>query len=182
MRPKRCDGDGELLQRVARGDEDALGELFTRHGGRCLARARAVLGGSALAEDAVQEAFVDLWRTASRFDARRSSVSTWLCVLVHRRAVDLARREARRRALDPALAALPRGSYTAEEELLLLLDRRRVRRAIDELSEPQRRLIELAYYGGLTQPELARRLELPLGTVKSRMSAALARLAVAVAA
>lgn len=181
MQEKRQEDDRELLERSARGDEGALAALFDRHGARCLRCARAVLRDATLAEDAVQEAYLDLWRTAHRFDHRRGAVVTWLCVLVHRRAVDIARREARRRALDRSLPPPREGSYTAEEELLLRLDRRQVRRAVDELTEPQRQLIELAYYGGLTHSELARRLGVPLGTIKSRMVAALAALALAVA-
>ncbi|MGH3049349.1 MAG: sigma-70 family RNA polymerase sigma factor, partial [Gaiellaceae bacterium] len=111
----------------------------------------------------------------------RGEVVTWLSVLVQRRAVDLTRREARRRAADEALPASDDASYTAEEELFMQLDQRRVRTALAELSDPQRELVELAYYGGLTQSQLARRLDVPLGTVKSRMSAALANLARALA-
>jgi RNA polymerase sigma factor (sigma-70 family) len=173
--------DRALLERAAEGDENALGELYERHGARCLRRARAVLRNAALAEDAVQEAFLDLWRTAGRFDERRADVLVWLLVLVHRRSVDLARREARRHAFDASLPVPRDSSYTAEEELLLLLDRRRVRVALEQLTDPQRELVELAYYGGLTQRDLAQRLHVPLGTIKSRMSTALARLAVAVA-
>lgn len=181
MGEKRNATDRTLLARAARGDDEALGELFERHGARCLHRACCVLRDRTLAEDAVQEAFIDLWRTASRFDPRRADVLPWLLVLVHRRAVDLARREARRRARDGSLPTANPASYTAEEELLLLLDRREVRRALDRLSAPQREAVELAYYGGLSQSEVAQRLGVPLGTVKSRMSAAFARLVLACA-
>ncbi|HET8607418.1 MAG TPA: sigma-70 family RNA polymerase sigma factor [Gaiellaceae bacterium] len=174
--------DRELLERTAGGDERALAELYRRHGPLCRTRAFRVLRDHALAEDAVQEAFLDLWRTAAGFDPDRAAVATWLCVLVHRRAVDIARREARRRHADELLPALDPASYTAEETLLLLLDRRRVRSALIELSPAHRQVVELAFYGGLTHSELARRLCVPLGTVKSRMTAALGRLAVVLAA
>lgn len=182
MEGKPDTDDLALLARVVGGEREALGELFVRHGARCLRRAHSVLRDAALAEDAVQEAFLDLWRTADRFDAQRAPLAAWLCVLVHRRAVDVARREARRRALEGSLLAFPEDSNTTEEELLLILERRRVRRAVDGLSEQQRQVVELAYYGGLTQSELAHRLGVPLGTVKSRTAAALAALALAVAA
>ena len=173
--------DRDLLARAAAGDGNAIRRLFERHGPRCLHRARTVLRDAALAEDAVQEAFLDLWRTADRFDERRGEVVVWLVTLVHRRAVDIARREARRRLIGPGLPLPSLAAYTAEEEVLLLLDRRRVRNALEALSDPQRELLELAYYGGLTHRELSQRLGVPLGTIKSRMTTALARLAVAVA-
>lgn len=173
--------DHELILQIAAGDEYALGELYLRHGGHCLTRAVRVLRNRTLAEDAVQEAFLDLWRTAARFDERRASVAAWLLVLVHRRAVDLARREARRSALHASLPASTDLSYTAEEELLLLVDRRRMRAAIGQLNRQQRELVELAYYGGLTHRELACRLGVPIGTIKSRMSAAIAQLSLAFA-
>jgi hypothetical protein len=99
--------------------------------------------------------------------------SDLLCVLVHRRAVDIARREASRRARDERQPPPPVASYTAEELLFLRFDRRRVQEALRQLPVPQRDLVELAYWGGLTQAQLAERLKLPLGTVKSRMFSAL---------
>lgn len=176
---ERREEDVCLLARSAAGDSDAFATLFDRYGPLCVRRAYEVLRDRALADDAVQEAFLDLWRTAASFDARRASVRTWLCVLVHRRAVDLARREARRRRGDEAglLSAVDPSSYTAEEALERQLERRSVQTAMLGLSDPQRRLLELAYYGGLTQSQLSARLGLPLGTVKSRMRDALARLA-----
>lgn len=171
--------DERLLAAAAGGDGDALGRLYDRHGALCRRRAYAVLRDSALAEDAVQEAFLDLWRTAATFDRHRGLVVSWLCTLVHRRAVDLTRREvARRRAVDRLPeAGLP--EYAAEEQVLLLVERRRVRDALETLRTEQRQLVELAYYGGLTHVELARRLDVPVGTVKSRMSAAMTALATA---
>lgn len=177
MDRKRDELDRRLLEQAAAGDERGLAELFERYGAACCRRAQRVLWDAALAEDAVQEAFLDLWRTAAQFDPERSAVFTWLCVLVHRRSVDIARREARRRSNDRSLPLAPHGSATAEEELLLLLDGRRLNRALGEIREPQRRLVALAFYGGLTQPQLARVFDVPLGTIKSRMSAALAQLA-----
>jgi RNA polymerase sigma-70 factor (ECF subfamily) len=169
--------DLRLLRRTAEGDETALSELHRRHARLCLRRAFDVLRDHALADDAVQEAFVDLWKTAGSFDARRASVRTWLCVLVHRRSVDIARREARRRLTQTQLDAPAAGSHTAEELLILRLDRRRIQAALTGLSAPHREVLELAYYGGLTQSEVAQHLGVPLGTIKSRTSDALARLA-----
>lgn len=174
---QRAADDLRLLRRSAEGDEGALGELYRRHASLCANRAFDVLRDRTLADDAVQEAFVDLWKTAARFDAQRASVRTWLCVLVHRRSVDIARREARRRLTDEKLDAPEASSYTAEEVLILDLDRRRVRSGLAQLSTRHREVLELAYYGGLSQSELAARLDVPLGTIKSRTSDALARLA-----
>ena len=169
--------DLRLLRLSAGGDQSALAELYRRHEPLCARRAFDVLRDRTLADDAVQEAFVDLWKTAERFDANRASVRTWLCVLVHRRSVDIARREARRRLTDEKLDAPEASSYTAEEVLILELDRRQVQSALTQLSTRHREVLELAYYGGLSQSEVAARLDVPLGTIKSRTSDALARLA-----
>lgn len=171
--------DAALVARAVDGDEAAMVELYSRHADRCRARAFAVLRDASLAEDATQEAFVDLWRRGSRFDESRAPLAAWLCVLAHRRAVDISRRRARRAACEQRSSegSIDRESYTAEELLLLNLTRREVQRAICELGLQHRRLVELAYYGGLSHQQLALELELPLGTIKSRMQRALALLA-----
>ena len=176
------DDDRKLLARVLGGDEQALEQLYRLHGRVSLNVAFRVLRDAPLAEDAVQEGFLDLWRTADRFDPRRSSVRSWLCVLVHRRAVDLVRREASRRTLDERQAPPHAESYTAEELIFLRYDRRRIQKVVEQLPVSQRQLVELAYWGGLTQSQLAERFGLPLGTVKSRMFSALNELRVALVA
>jgi RNA polymerase sigma-70 factor (ECF subfamily) len=135
-----------------------------------------VLRDAALAEDAVQEAFLAIWRGAERFAPERAKASSWIMTLVHRRAVDLVRREQRRRAdsLPEAEPAALEGS--AEDVVWLRLERERVQEALRQLPDRQRETLELAYYGGFTQSELAERLGRPLGTVKSQMFAALASL------
>ena len=177
MGVKHEDSDRRLITRTAAGDADALAELYDRHGALCRRRAFGVLRNSTLADDAVQEAFLDLWKTAGRFDAERASVVAWLCVLVHRRAVDLARRESRHLSSAEEWDGADPASYTAEETLVLRIERVRVQDALAKLSESHRELVVHAYYGGLTQSQLAERFGLPLGTVKSRMFEALARLA-----
>lgn len=169
--------DLTLLRRCAHGDQAALEELHARHLSLCRHRALDVLRNPELADEAVQEAFLDLWKTASRFDAGRAEVRTWLCVLVHRRAVDLARREARHHQSDETLPAPDPASYTAEELLLLQLDRRRVQSAFKKLSPVHRQVIALAYWGGLSQSQIATHCGVPVGTIKSRTFDALARLA-----
>jgi RNA polymerase sigma-70 factor (ECF subfamily) len=167
--------DEALVALVARSDEGALGELYDRYSRVAFGLARRVLRDTALAEDAVQDAFLAVWRTAGRFVPERAQARTWLLTIVHRRAVDLVRREERRRA-EP-LAGLP-AEQAAEtsEGAWLSLERERVRDALAKLPDQQREALELAYYGGFTQSELAERLGEPLGTIKSRMFNGLARL------
>ena len=167
--------DEALLAQLARGDELALAELYDRFGRIAYGLAVKVLRDQALAEDAVQDAFLGAWRTAAAFDPTRGTASTWLMTLVHRRAVDLVRREDRRRTdvLDDAPIA---ASETTDEQAAVREERRRVQAALAQLPADQREALELAYYGGLTQSELAERLGVPLGTVKSRMFAGLGKL------
>jgi RNA polymerase sigma-70 factor (ECF subfamily) len=168
--------DEALLAIIATPDGDlALAELYDRYGKIAYGLAYRVLRDSALAEDAVQEAFITVWRTAGTYIRERGKPRTWLLTLVHRRAVDLVRREQRRRV--PVTADEPSPATPAAEDEATLRDRRRaVQAALTQLPADQREALELAYYGGLTQTELAERLGVPLGTVKSRMFAGLRRL------
>jgi len=167
--------DEALVALVDRGNERALAELYDRFGRTAYSVALRILRDQALAEDAVQEAFLTVWRTASRYMPERAKASTWILTMVHHRAVDLVRREERRRTepMDDVPEAL--GAST-EEIAWLCLQREQVREALARLPDPQREAIELAYYGGFTQSELADRLGEPLGTIKSRMFAGLNRL------
>ncbi len=167
--------DDELIRRLAHGDERALAELYDRYGRPAYRLAVRILRDTSLAEDAVQDAFLTAWRTAAAFDPSRGSAATWLMTLVHRRAVDVVRREDRRRAgpLDDA----PVASGEATDEAAELRERRRsVQAALAKLGEGEREALELAYYGGLSQSEIAARLGVPLGTIKSRMFTGLARM------
>jgi RNA polymerase sigma-70 factor (ECF subfamily) len=167
--------DEALVALVARGEENGLAELYDRFGRPAFGLALRVLRDPALAEDAVQDAFLAAWRSAGRFVPERAKASTWLMTLVHRRAVDLVRREERRRA-EPLEAAPEPTERATDEAVWLRLERERVRAALGQLPDQQREAIELAYYGGFTQSELADRLGVPIGTIKSRMFAGLARL------
>jgi len=135
-----------------------------------------VLRDEKLAEDAVQEGFLTAWRTADRFMPERATASTWLLTLVHRRAVDLVRREERRRAESLPDEVEHASTESAEEDAWLRFERERVQSALKRLPDQQREALELAYYGGFTQSELAERLGQPVGTIKSRMFAGLTRL------
>src|SRR5437764_9536779 len=167
--------DEALVLLAARSQQSALAELYDRYGRPAYGLALRVLRDDTLAEDAVQEAFMSLWRTAPRFVPERGKASTWILTLVHRKAVDIVRREQVRRT-DALVQDAGDQANAADEEAWLRLQRERVQNALRQLPDQQREAIELAYYGGFTQSELAERLGQPLGTIKSRMFAGLARL------
>jgi RNA polymerase sigma factor (sigma-70 family) len=167
--------DEAVVALVARSDEEALAELYDRFGRVAYGLALRVLRDDKLAEDAVQEGFLAAWRNADRFMPERGKASTWLLTLVHRRAVDLVRREDRRRA-EPLPERAEPAAGTAEDDAWLRFERERVQAALRQLPDQQREALELAYYGGFTQTELAERLGQPVGTIKSRMFTGLARL------
>jgi RNA polymerase sigma-70 factor (ECF subfamily) len=167
--------DEALVLLAARSEEHALAELYDRYSRTAYGLALRILRDEALAEDAVQEGFLAVWRAAARFVPERGKASTWILTLVHRRAVDLVRREQRRRADMLDEATEPSGA-SVDEEAWLRLQRERVQEALRRLPDQQREALELAYYGGFTQSELAERLGQPLGTIKSRMFAGLTRL------
>ena len=167
--------DEALVLLAARSEESALAELYDRYGRTAYGLALRILRDQALAEDAVQDAFLTVWRAAARFVPERGKASTWILTLVHRRAVDTVRREQRRRA--DSLERAPEPSVEgADENAWLRLQRERVQEALRLLPDAQREALELAYYGGLSQSELAERLGQPLGTIKSRMFGGLSRL------
>jgi RNA polymerase sigma-70 factor (ECF subfamily) len=168
--------DEAVVALVARSDELALAELYDRFGRVAYGLALRVLRDEKLAEDAVQEGFLAAWRNADRFVPERGKASTWVLTLVHRRAVDLVRREDRRRA-EPLSEKTETGrSESAEDDAWLRYERERVQSALKQLPDQQREALELAYYGGFSQSELAERLGQPVGTIKSRMFSGLARL------
>jgi len=167
--------DEEVLAAIAGGDDQGLAELYDRYGRLAYGLAYRVLHDQALAEDAVQDAFLAIWRSADGYRRERAKPSTWILTLVHRRAVDLVRREDLRRA--EQLDETPEAAATSvPEEADLREKRTAVQAALRELPQDQRQALELAYYGGFTQSELAERLGVPLGTIKSRMFAGLSRL------
>ena len=167
--------DEALLALIARKDDLALTELYSRHGRVAYGLAYRILRDDALAQDAVQEAFLGVWRGAARFTAEKAKPTTWLLTLVHRRAVDLVRREERRRA-EPLEPEHDAADVAAPDQAEQIARRETVRAALRTLPPEQREAIELAYYAGYTQSELAERLGQPIGTIKSRMFSGLARL------
>ena len=175
------DEDRELVDGVRARDEASFRALFGRYAPTALSLARRVVGQQFLAEEIVQEAFLAVWRNPDGYDADRGSVRSWLMGTVHHRAVDAVRREGsqRRRALDARAADLVVVPDPADDvlyELGLPEERKAVRAALDDLPEEQRRVIELMYFGGLSQSTIAAGLGLPLGTVKSRTLLGMRRL------
>jgi RNA polymerase sigma-70 factor (ECF subfamily) len=167
--------DEWLLARAAQLDEHALGELYDRYSVVAYGLACRILRDRSLAEDAVQEAFLTVWRSAGRFAPEQGSARSWILTLAHRRAVDLIRGSKGRRhdPLDLAPEIVDEG---AAVDIAAVGDRERVRAALSQLCAEYRQPLELAYYGGLTQREVAARLGEPLGTIKSRMFRGLSRL------
>jgi RNA polymerase sigma-70 factor (ECF subfamily) len=163
---------------AAVGDESALGELYDRHAGAMLGVALRILKLRQDAEDLVHDVFVEAWQKAADFDASRGSVRSWLLVRVRSRGVDRLRSltSARRRGLFGDGEAAPEAADASLPAAWDAPDRERARKALDGLPEPQRTLVELAYFEGMTCSEMAAHCAIPLGTVKSRLSAALAKL------
>jgi RNA polymerase sigma-70 factor (ECF subfamily) len=163
--------DREVLARVAAGRLDALEELYDRYRTMAYSIALRITADSTAAEDVVQDAFLGAWRNAARYAEGRGSVKTWLLAIVHHRAVDAVRR--RRPTTDlPDRDETPPTALTIPDvwaEVAGRLDREEVRAALGSISDVQREALELAYFGGLTQQEIATRTGTPLGTVKSRM-------------
>ena len=178
--------DRELVEAIARGEEEAFRGLFGRYAPTALALARRVVRQPFLAEEIVQEAFLAVWRNPAGFDRQRGSVKAWLMGMVHHRAVDAVRREEsqRRRAeesqrSDPVVV-LDHADQVAEA-VGAPQEREAVRNALGGLPEQQRQVIELMYFDGLSQSKIAERLDLPLGTVKSRTLLGMRRLRSAMA-
>ena len=165
--------DRDLLARLRGGDEDAFRGLFDRYAPTAKALALRVVRQAHLAEEIVQEAFMAVWKNPDGYDGDRGSVRSWLMGTVHNRAVDLVRREEahRRRAEDAIPEAYEEQADHADEvvEAIGLPEERRiVRAALAELPEEQRRVLEMMYFDGRSQTQIAEATGLPLGTVKSR--------------
>jgi RNA polymerase sigma-70 factor (ECF subfamily) len=176
--PAAAAHDRILVSRMGDGEERALGELYDRHGGVAYAVAYRVLGLRAGAEEVVMEVLAQAWREASRFDPARGSVASWLVTMARSRALDAARSSPRRTRPTPpasAPAAASHGEVAASERSLV------VREAVAQLTPAQREAIELAFYGGLTQSEIAERLQAPPGTVKARLRLGMQKLREALA-
>lgn len=168
--------DAELISRLAGGDQSALDEAYRAHAHRCKAVAMRTLSDDALAQDAVQEAFVSLWHHRAGLVVRAAGIGPWLVVVTRNAALNIAR-TARRRAAREALHAPLEPRLDPTDLAVANVEAAGLRDAIDRLPEEQRSVIRLAYFGGATLAEVAARTGSPLGTVKRRAQLALARLA-----
>jgi RNA polymerase sigma-70 factor, ECF subfamily len=167
--------DGALIERVAAGERDAFEELYARFARPVLGLALRRLGDRGRAEDSVQEVFASVWRSASSYDRARGPGGAWLYTIARNAIVD-----AQRRRVAPTVADPPEIAATApgpDEEAETSWNAWRVHRALETLPEHERSVIDLAYFSGLSQSEVATFLQIPLGTVKTRTRSGLARLA-----
>ncbi len=175
----RVSADEELIQRVGQADPLAFEEIFDRHAGAAFSLAYRMCGRRATAEDIVQETFLSLWRRGGRFDRTRGSVRSWVLRAVRNKAIDSFRHEHIKTGRDVnddnAVAALAEREQT-DLEVERRDDARQVQGALEQLPADQRRVLELAYFGGFTHTEIAEMPELPAGTVKGRMRLGLTRL------
>lgn len=172
--------DAALADAVRAGDRSALESAFEHYGGAVKSMAQRVLKDESMAEDVVQEVFVSFWSSPDKYDPQRGSLRTFLVTLAHRRAVDVVRSEearSRREERQPEGGAQP----TVDDEVWARTLSASVRQALDELAEPEREAIVLAYFGGLSYVEVAQRLGAPEGTVKSRIRSGMRRLSASMA-
>ena len=167
---------GALLGRVARGDQDAYAAVYDRTAGQVLGLVLAVVRDPAQSEEVTQEVLLDVWRSASRFDAELGSAAAWVMTLAHRRAVDRVRSEQKAAEREMRVASSAVAYDEVAEAVEARLDRERVRRCLGSLTELQRESVTLAYYGGYTYREVAGLLGVAIGTVKTRMRDGLIRL------
>jgi RNA polymerase sigma-70 factor (ECF subfamily) len=166
-----------LLRRVAAGDEAAFADLYDALAPAVYGTVKRVVRNPAQADEVAQEVFVDVWRSAPRFDPALGSASTWVLTLAHRRAVDRVRSEAsQQRRVERLQQVAPPSGASVADDVLDDLDRARVGRALSDLTSLQRESVELAFYGGHTHAEISTLLDLPLGTVKTRIRDGLIRL------
>ena len=169
--------DRALIARVAARDADALGVLYERHGRLMFGVLRALLPSPESAEEVIQDAFHAAWRNARSYDPGRGSVRTWLLAIARNAAIDWRRTRGRRAERERPLDALTDTSDPSADALLERIALRgRVRGALAALPPEQREVVVLAFYGGLTQTEIASRTGAPLGTVKGRARLAMAQL------
>jgi RNA polymerase sigma-70 factor (ECF subfamily) len=164
--------DEDLMQLVRRGEAEAFELVYERHCSAAFSVAYRMCGSRSAAEDVVQEAFLSLWRSGARYDRARGSVRTWVLGIVHNRAIDALRRSVvhdRRRASDEGIEERFEARDRTDVEVARLDEAQEVRQALETQPPEQCRVIELAYFGGFTQTEIASMLNTPIGTVKGRM-------------
>jgi RNA polymerase sigma-70 factor (ECF subfamily) len=166
-----------LMQLVQTGDAAAFATLYDELAGAVFGTVKRVLRDPAMSEEVTQEVFVELWRTAARFDPARAGVSTWAITIARRRAVDRVRREqSQRDRIERSAAQRPPVADSPDDTVVASIESERVTRALAELPEEQRIVIQMAFIDGDSHGEIAERLDLPLGTVKGRVRLGLKKL------
>jgi RNA polymerase sigma-70 factor, ECF subfamily len=171
--------DHDLVLRVARGDVRAFEAIYDRHSAQVFGLAMRVTGRRRAAEEATQDAFLGVWRAARSYDTSRGTFKTWLLSMVRNRSIDCLRREARHDRdveIDDALVARLEAAERTEERVADREESFHARQLLVSLPDDQRRVIELAYFKGLTQTEISEKVGIPLGTVKSRQRLALQKM------
>jgi RNA polymerase sigma-70 factor, ECF subfamily len=171
--------DDRMLDLLSRAEPEGIEMLYDRYSGLAYTLAFRVLNDAGAAEDVVQEAFLSVWRRASTYRSDRGSLRTWVCSIVHHRALDRLRGRAGGARRDVALEHAPMAVTSVSDtwdKVADVLERDTVRRALDQLSVEQRETIELAYFGGYSQTEISDLMRVPLGTVKGRTRLALRKL------
>ena len=171
--------DEDLMLLVARGDAQAFEIVYDRHSGAAFSLAYRMVGTRGVAEDVVQEAFLNLWRSGARYERGRGSVRTWVLGIVHHRAIDALRRATvhdKRRTGDEGIAERLEARERTDIEAARREEARNVREAMDTLPPEQLQVIELAYFGGFSHSEIAELLSTPIGTIKGRMRLGLTKL------
>lgn len=169
--PTRSASDKDLMILIQHGDERAFERLYDRHRAVALRVAMRLLRDRDLAEEAVQEGFVGLWRSRASYRPSTASARSWLLVIVSNRAIDLRRRERNRGRIlsGDAPSSNPPAPDRTDLEAIASVDHQQLRSQLERLPSEQRQVIELAYFTGLTHQQIAQRLELPLGTTKGRL-------------
>ncbi len=168
--------DQRLIAQISSGDTGALATLYDRHGPKMLGLAVRILRNRTDAEDLVHDVFLEAWKRVKTYDARRGSVQSWLLLRLRSRAIDRLRRLAMARAHGMFGNAVETKSVSVRNNAVSASDHVIVLRALQKLSEEQRLVVELSYFEGLTYKEIAERCGVPVGTVKSRLSAAIGKL------
>jgi RNA polymerase sigma-70 factor, ECF subfamily len=174
--------DEELMQLVYRGQAEAFEVIYDRHADAAFSLAYRMCGQRALAEDVVQEGFLSLWRSGAHYDRARGSVRSWVLGIVHNRAIDALRRRTvhdRGRVSGEGIEERVASPERIDVEVARRDEAREVRDALEQLPHEQSRVIELAYFGGLTHVQIASMLDTPVGTVKGRMRLGLAKMRMA---
>jgi RNA polymerase sigma-70 factor, ECF subfamily len=169
------DADVALVRALSKGDAQALASLYDRYGSVLLALGQRILGSPREAEDLLHDVFLEVWRRAADYDRGRGTVRAWLMMRMRSRALDRKRAQGRTRVVLAEDGRLPEADAGGEDPALAP-DREVVRKAVAKLPPDQRAVLELGYFEGLTSSEIAERIEIPVGTVKSRVARGLAQL------